>query len=107
MKIPRMIFPAAFLLLLAHGLVFPSLAIAQHSASASETVRFAVLPVHTAASVLASPSARSEKVTVSLSLPADGPHGSPWTTSSDARAIPNSLPLPRAQGTSLIVTITD
>ena len=102
-----MILPVAAGLLLGHGLAFPSRALAQHSVNATQAVRFAVLPVHTAASVLAPSSIRSEKVTVSLSLPPEGPRDLPGAAKSITLTAPASSLLPRAGERSFIVTITD
>ncbi len=97
---------AALLLVLVvpgmHGL-----AIAQHSASVSETVRFVVLPVHTGATGSIAPSATSLNETASaerVSVGITAPSGQSTTHMLNAPGSPLIRP-PR--GSSVVITVTD
>ena len=96
--------PGAVVLLLA---VVPGIALSQHSASASQTLRFGVLPVHSQASAVTPSSLITGEVTVSVE-PASGPSGvHPSPPVSHMLLAPGSLPLRPPRGSTVILTITE
>ena len=88
-------------------LALPGLAVAQHSSSASETLTFAVLPVHTVAAALKGTSVNTAKVTVSVEPPSDGVIAHSPLAVAHVLLTPGSPPIRVPRGSALIVTITD
>jgi hypothetical protein len=85
----------------------PCAAIAQQSSSATQTVRFTVLPVHVSSAVLAGVSHSEEKVTVAVSASSAEPSAA--VPAADARTIfsAQSLPSRLPRGAMMVITITD
>jgi hypothetical protein len=81
-------------------------ALAQHSASVSETVRFVVLPVHTGASGPVTPSAISVNETVSAERISVGIIPPSGQSTTHMLSTPGSLLLRPRRGSSVIITIT-
>ena len=88
-------------------LVLPEIALSQHSASASQTLRFGVLPVYTPSGAVSASFQNAVKVTVSLE-PDSGPTGGrPGHAASHMLLTPGSLPVHPPRGSSVILTITE
>ena len=107
MKFPKVILRWPVALLLLQILVLPGSALAQHSASATETVVFAVLPVHSGAAGAAALSVRAEKVTVSVEPPPAGISSPVRQAGPHMLVTSDSLLTRLPRGSSLLVTVTE
>jgi len=82
-------------------------AVAQQSASVSATVRFVVLPLHTAASGSITPSAIPANETISAERISVGISSSSGLAPSRLLNAPGYPLIPPPRGSSVVVTITD